>query len=94
MQHSFSHLADYDCRYYIYVFSQMIVKDMAGRFLESVRGGVASGGLEFRRKVLEPGSTKNAVELVRDYLGRDFDPRAYLRLVQGETGCTNLSGAR
>jgi thimet oligopeptidase len=87
MQHSFSHLVDYDCRYYTYVFSQMIVKDMAGRFLEIVRGEVTDGGLELRRKVLEPGSTRDAVELVRDYLGRDFDPGAYFRWLDRETDC-------
>jgi thimet oligopeptidase len=89
MQHSFSHLVDYDCRYYTYVFSQMIVKDMVGQFLGSVRGRVTGGGLEFRREVLEPGSTKDAVELVRDYLGREFDPGAYSRWFQGEADRTD-----
>ncbi|KAJ9114942.1 hypothetical protein QFC20_001316 [Naganishia adeliensis] len=33
MQHSFYHLIDYDCRYYTYIHSQMLVKALAERFL-------------------------------------------------------------
>jgi thimet oligopeptidase len=31
----------------------------------------------YRRTVLEPGGSKDAVILVKDFLGRDYDFRAY-----------------
>lgn len=81
MQRSFSHLIDYDCRYHIYVYSQMIVKDMATRFLKDVENE-EKGGLDYRKKVLEPGAMKDATELVKDYLGRDLEPGTYLRWLE------------
>jgi thimet oligopeptidase len=36
-------------------------------------------GLTYRRTVLEPGGSIDATRLVRDFLGRDPDHRAFLR---------------
>lgn len=84
MQYSFHHLIDYDCRYYTYVCSQMLVKDLVGRFVGGIRDGKTGARLEYRRAILEPGSTKDAVELVRGYLGREWGPEAFYRWLNEE----------
>ena len=43
------------------------------------RGLGAEAGLEYRRKILEPGAEREASALVRDYLGRSPNLKALLR---------------
>ena len=76
---SFGHLlGGYDAGYYGYLWAEVFGQDMFTRFSEE---GVLSPkvGMEYRRKVLEPGGTRDAYELLRDFLGREPRNDAFLR---------------
>ena len=76
---SFGHLlGGYDAGYYGYLWAEVFGQDMFSRFAEE---GVLSPevGMEYRRKVLEPGGTKDAYDLLHDFLGRDPRNNAFLR---------------
>ncbi|HSK93996.1 MAG TPA: M3 family metallopeptidase [Candidatus Angelobacter sp.] len=76
----FGHLlGGYDAGYYGYLWAEVIGDDMFGRF---AREGVASPsvGADYRREILEPNGTRDAQELVRSFLGRDFSSDEFLRL--------------
>lgn len=76
MQTSFGHLNGYSANYYTYKWSEVIAKDMFTRFAEA---GVMDTGVaaEYRERVLEPGGSKPAGQLVHDFLGRPHDFAAY-----------------
>lgn len=72
---SFGHLNGYSATYYTYMWSLVIAKDIFERFrAELMNTGEAS---RYRRAILAAGGTKDAAELVRDYLGRDYDTTAF-----------------
>ena len=76
---SFGHLlGGYDAGYYGYLWAEVFGQDMFGRFAEE---GVLSPevGMQYRREVLEPGGTKDAYQLLRDFLGREPRNDAFLR---------------
>jgi thimet oligopeptidase len=66
---SFGHLDGYSAIYYTYMWSLVIAKDLLGPFCEA---GLLSPGpaRRYRAAVLEPGGSRPAAELVRDFLGR------------------------
>ena len=71
MYASFGHLEGYSAMYYTYMWSLVIAKDLFSKFDHQnlLDPTIAT---EYRKKVLEPGGTKDAAELVRDFLGRDY----------------------
>jgi thimet oligopeptidase len=73
---SFGHLDGYSAIYYTYMWSLVIAKDLftmfQGKGLLNPEPAQA-----YRRAVLEPGGSKDAALLVKDFLGRDYDFRAY-----------------
>lgn len=73
---SFGHLEGYSALYYTYMWSLVIAKDL---FTVFRRDGLMDRGAaaRYRRAVLEPGGGAKAADLVRDFLGRDYDFRAY-----------------
>lgn len=73
---------NYDCRYYTYQHSLSIVKDLASKFMRCVPSDADDIGYEYRRKVLERGSSANAVDLVKSFLGRDSNLEAFYRWVE------------
>jgi len=76
---SFGHLlAGYDAGYYGYLWSEVYGDDMWRRFEEE---GVTSPavGREYRREVLERGGSRDAMDTLRAFLGREPDNRAFLR---------------
>ena len=79
MLSSFGHLlGGYDAGYYGYLWAEVFGQDMFSRFADE---GVLSTevGMAYRRKVLEPGGTRDAIDLLRDFLGRAPRSDAFLR---------------
>ena len=66
---SFTHLTGYASNYYTYVLDKVIAIDFFSQFDKSnlLDGPTA---MRYRRAVLEPGATKPAAQLVKDFLGR------------------------
>jgi Zn-dependent oligopeptidase len=77
---SFGHLVGYSAMYYTYQWSLVIAKDLLTPFEAS---GLMAKDLTFayRDKVLAPGGSRDAADLVRDFLGRDYDFAAYERFL-------------
>ncbi|MBC2664691.1 Zn-dependent oligopeptidase [Novosphingobium flavum] len=75
-QDSFGHLNGYSAVYYTYRWSKVIADDMFTRFAKAGLRDPATA-LAYRRKVLEPGGSKPAAQLVADFLGRPISIDAY-----------------
>jgi len=75
---SFGHLVGYSAMYYTYQWSLVIAKDLLTPF---ERRGLMATDVTFayRDKVLAPGGSRDAAELVRSFLGREYDFAAYER---------------
>jgi thimet oligopeptidase len=68
-QESFGHLDGYSAIYYTYMWSLVIAKDLFGAF--QARGLLdPEVARRYRRAILEPGGSRPAAELVREFLGR------------------------
>jgi thimet oligopeptidase len=66
---SFSHLGGYASNYYTYVLDKVIAIDFFSQFDQhNLLDGPTA--MRYRRTVLEPGASKPAAELVKDFLGR------------------------
>jgi len=75
---SFGHLVGYSAMYYTYQWSLVIAKDLLTPFEK--KGLMARDvTLAYRDKVLAPGGSRDAADLVREFLGRDYDFAAYER---------------
>lgn len=76
---NFSHLmAGYDSRYYGYLWSEVYSMDLfETRFKKE---GILNPktGMDYRKQILEAGSTKDAEELLRNFLGREPRIDAFL----------------
>lgn len=66
---SFGHLTEYGSNYYTYLLDKEIAIDFFAQFNQQdlLDGPTA---MRYRRDVLEPGASKPAAELVKDFLGR------------------------
>lgn len=73
---SFGHLNGYSAIYYTYQWSLAISSDLFTRFEQEGLRNVETAA-EYRERVLAPGGAKPAVELVRDFLGRDISFKPY-----------------
>jgi thimet oligopeptidase len=66
---SFGHLNGYSAMYYTYMWSLAIAKELYASFGGRPMDGVVAR--RYRERVLAPGGTSDAAQLVRDFLGRD-----------------------
>jgi thimet oligopeptidase len=75
-QTSFGHLDGYSAVYYTYMWSLVIAKDLFAAFDQRnlLSPTVAA---KYRDTILAPGGSKPAAALVRDFLGRPFDFKAW-----------------
>jgi thimet oligopeptidase len=73
---SFGHLDGYSAIYYTYMWSLVIAKDLFTVFQRRGLLDPEAAG-KYRRAVLEPGGSKPAADLVKDFLGRSYDFTAY-----------------
>jgi thimet oligopeptidase len=71
----------YSAGYYTYIWSQTIAEDLHTPFNGDLMNTAVS--LRYRDKILAPGGTKPAAELVEDFLGRPYDLRAFKDWVAG-----------
>jgi thimet oligopeptidase len=75
---SFGHLDSYSALYYTYMWSMVIEKDLLSRFEASGLMDVETAR-RYRAAILEPGGSRDAADLVRDFLGRDYNFEAFRR---------------
>lgn len=75
---SFGHLAGYGAGYYSYLWSKVYAQDIWSVFEKK---GVfdTETGKKFRKIILEPGGSKDPLELVKEFLGREPNHEAFLR---------------
>lgn len=72
---SFTHLEGYASNYYTYVLDKVIALDFFSQFNpDNLLDGPTA--MRYRRTVLDPGATKPAAELVKDFLGRPQNMKA------------------
>jgi thimet oligopeptidase len=81
---SFGHLQGYGSGYYTYMWSLVIAKDLFSAFDE---GNLLDTGVahRYRDRVLAPGGSRDAADLVADFLGRPYDVAAFERWLVGSS---------
>jgi len=73
---SFGHLGGYSSAYYTYLWDKVIAEDFFRQFdQENLLAGPTP--MRYRRTVLEPGGSKSANDLVRNFLGREQNMQAF-----------------
>jgi len=77
---SFGHLVGYSAMYYTYQWSLVIAKDLLTPF-EATGLMATDVTFAYRDKVLVPGGSRDAADLVHDFLGRDYEFAAYERFL-------------
>lgn len=77
-QYSFGHLDGYSAIYYTYAWSQAIAKDLFSVF-EKKGMWDANTALRYRQSILEPGGSKDAAVMVKDFLGRETSFDAFAK---------------
>ncbi len=82
---AFGHLTGYSACYYTYLWSLVIARDLVGPFLDRSNLTDPEIAERYAREILAPGSERPAAELVRAYLGRDFNFDAFERWVTAAT---------
>ncbi|MFH2005728.1 MAG: M3 family metallopeptidase [bacterium] len=78
---NFGHLQGYSSMYYTYMWSLVIAKDLFTRFEKEGLMNKKTA-LDFRRKILEPGGSVDAVDMVKAFLGRPHTFAAYQAWLQ------------
>lgn len=73
---SFGHLYGYSSIYYTYMWSLVIASDLFSEFEKNGLRDTETAN-KYRQLILGPGGSKDAAELVRDFLGRDYNFDAF-----------------
>ena len=75
---SFGHLIGYGAGYYSYLWSKVYAQDMWSVFEE--KGALnPEVGMKYRQMVLEPEGSRDALDLVKDFLGREPGNKGLLK---------------
>ncbi len=74
---SFGHLVGYSSMYYTYMWSLVIAKDLLTPFDKAGSLMAKDVTYRYRDKILAPGGSKDAADLVKDFLGRPYDFKAF-----------------
>ena len=76
MYTSFTHLSGYSSAYYTYMWDKIIAEDFFSQFdQKNLLAGEAP--MRYRRTVLEPGGSMSANDLVKNFLGRPGNMKAF-----------------
>jgi thimet oligopeptidase len=80
---TFTHLVGYTAGYYGYMYSKVIAKDL---FSEFKKHGLLdeTTAHKYRDTILAPGGSKDANDLVKDFLGRTYNFEAYKAWLDGK----------
>lgn len=79
-QCSFGHLHGYSATYYTYMWSLVIAKDLHSRFRANPMDRAVAR--EYREKILAPGGSNDAANLVEDFLGRPYSIDSWRRWLE------------
>ncbi len=84
MYANFGHLYGYSAMYCTYMWSQVIAKDLFSRFEEAgmLNQKVAA---DYRNKILAVGGSKDAAELIEDFLGRPYSFEPFANWLNSDT---------
>ncbi|MBA2573307.1 MAG: Zn-dependent oligopeptidase [Nocardioidaceae bacterium] len=80
---SFGHLGGYTSAYYTYMWSLVIAKDLLSAFDAGDPFDVAIA-TRYRETILAAGGSRDAADLVQDFLGRPYNFEAFTRWLDGE----------
>jgi thimet oligopeptidase len=76
MYASFGHLAGYSSAYYTYLWDKVIAQDFYHQF-DQTNPFLGGAPMKYRKTVLEPGGSVSANDLVKDFLGRAQNTKAF-----------------
>lgn len=78
----FGHLVGYDAGYYSYLWALVYACDAFGSFKTKGNKNVMTNtevGMKWRKEVLEKGSSEDEMKLVKNFLGREPNQKAFLK---------------
>jgi Zn-dependent oligopeptidase len=81
---SFGHLQMYTSAYYTYMWSLVIAKDLFSAFAGAGLFDAATAR-RYRDTVLAAGGSRDAADLVADFLGRPYDSAAFRRWLEASS---------
>ncbi len=81
---SFGHLFGYSAAYYTYMWSEVIAADILEQFKQN---GMRNKDIanRYRKTILDPGGSKDAAQLVEDFLGCPFNFDAFVKRLNQDT---------
>ncbi len=95
MYANFGHLGGYSSMYYTYMWDKVIAEDFFSQFDQNNLLAPETP-TRYRRVVLEPGGSKSANDLVKDFLGRPQNTAAFQKWLneefEGQSQSTGSNG--